>query len=92
MLCKTAVLFVLSLSLAEPARGARGVPAHQISLCMGWDCWKTGPPAAGELQDSVSKKVELDQRFGWGLVEDGECIRLPVFILPCPTFHHPLSG
>lgn len=35
------------------------------------------------------QKVKLDQRFGRGLVKDGECIRFPGLILPCPTFHYP---
>lgn len=93
MLRATVILSVLPLPLllnlsAVPAVFVFSVPAYQIALCI-WRVCSQGPLAARETATQCVQKVKLDQRFGPGLVRDGECIRFPGLILPCPTFHYP---
>ena len=61
------------------------IRSHSVS----GECAARGAQGSQETARQCVQKVKVDQRFGPGLVKDGECIRFPGLILPCPTFHYP---
>lgn len=94
MLRTSTILFVHSLPLSYPTCPQSLWCLHFLSLPIrshfaSGECASEASGSQDAARHCV-QKVKLDQRFGPVLVKDGECIRFPGLILPCPTFHFSL--
>lgn len=94
MLRTSTILFVHSLPLSHPTCPQSLWCLHFLSLpirshFVSGECASEASGSQEAARHCV-QKVKLDQRFGPVLVKDGECIRFPGLILPCPTFHFSL--
>lgn len=94
MLRTSTILFVHSLPLSYPTCPQSLWCLHFLSLpirshFVSGECASEASGSQEAARHCV-QKVKLDQRFGPVLVKDGECIRFPGLILPCPTFHFSL--